>query len=73
MSKRGRDLKGVISRQKRYSTLAKQEGDYAKKSERRSNKRGLHEMAKDSRREAKIAYGFSKLRKKFAKEAEKKL
>jgi len=30
-------------------------------------------MAKDSRREAKIAYGFSKLRKKFAKEAEKKL
>ena len=56
MDKRERDLNGVISRQKRYSTLAKQEGDYAKKSQRRSSKRGLKEMAKDSANEAKICY-----------------
>lgn len=73
MSKRERDLKGVISRQKRYSTLAKQEGDYAKKSQRRSSKRGLKEMAKDSANEAKICYGFAALRKNIAKKAEKKL
>ena len=72
MSKLQEDIKGVVSRQKRYSTLAKNEGKYAEKQafkERRSHK---PEMAKDSEREAKIAFGFSAYRKHIAeKEAEK--
>jgi len=73
MEKTQRDIKGVISRQKRYSTLAKQEGDYAKKAEKKERKRGLKEMAKDSAHEAKVAYSFAKKRKSIVSKEEKKL
>lgn len=73
MLKKERDLKGVISRQKRYSTLAKQEGDYAKKAASRERKRGLKEMEKDSNHEAKVAYKFAKKRMDIVMKEEKKL
>ena len=73
MLKKERDVKGVISREKRYSTLAKKEGDYAKKVEHSESKRGLKEMAKDSRHEAKVAYSFAKKRKAIVSKEEKKL
>jgi len=41
-----KDVKHVISREKRYSTEAKQEGDYAKKQATIEKKRGLKEMAR---------------------------
>ena len=44
--KKQSDIKGVISREKRYSTLAKQEGAYAKKAAASEKKRGLKEMAR---------------------------
>ncbi len=72
-SKRERDIKGVISREKRYSTLAKKEGNYAKKSASRERKLGLKEMAKDSVHEAKVAYSFAKKRKSIVSKEEKKL
>ena len=68
-----RDIKGVIAREKRYSTLAKQEGQYAKKAATREGKRGLTEMAKDSRHEAKIAFEFAKKRRAIVSKEEKKL
>lgn len=67
------DIKGVISRQKRYSTLARKEGDYAKKVEAKEKRRGLKEMAKDSAHEAKVAYQFAKKRKSIVKNEERKL
>lgn len=72
-TKSNRDIKGVIARQKRYSTLAKQEGDYAKKAAVSEKKRGLKEMAKDSKAEAKIAYSFAKKRTGIVHKEEKKL
>ena len=67
------DVKGVVKRQKRYATLAKKEGEYAKRQEKREKKEHLPEMAKDSEREAKIAFGFSAYRKKIAENEAKKL
>jgi hypothetical protein len=66
-------VKGVVSRQKRYATLAKKEGEYALKKEAEEKKEHKPEMARDSAREAKIAFGFSKKRKKFAQQEKKKL
>lgn len=68
-----KDIKGVIKRQKRYATLAHKEGVYAKKIEKRERSKGLKEMAKDSAREAKIAFGFERERKGIARSEEKKL
>jgi|GEM_PF-5970739 hypothetical protein len=68
-----KDIKGVISREKRYSTLAKQEGAYAKKAAASEKKRGLKEMAKDSRHEEKVAYEFAKKRKVIVSKEKKKL
>jgi hypothetical protein len=66
MTKKKRDLKGVISREKRYSTLAEKEGDYAKKISQKEKVQGLREMEKDSNREAHIAYAFAKKRREIA-------
>ena len=68
-----KDIKGVVKRQKRYATLAKKEGKYALKQEKKEKKQHLPEMAKDSEREAKIAFNFSALRKDIAKKEEAKL
>jgi len=73
MTKKERDVKGVISREKRYSTLAKKEGQYAKKAEASERKRHLPEMAKDSAHEAKVAFEFAKKRKAIVHKEEKKL
>lgn len=71
-SKKIRDIKGVIKREKYYSTLAKKEGKYALKKMRSEKKAGKKEMAKDSRHEAKVAFQFAKKRKNIvAKEAKK--
>lgn len=72
MDKKEKDIKGVVSRENRYATLAKKEGDYAKKQFKIEKSKGLREMAKDSAREALIAYAFSKKRREIA-EREKKL
>lgn len=72
-NKKRKDIKGVISRQKRYSTLAREEGKYAKKKESEERKKGLKEMASDSSREAKIAFSFAKKRQKIVRKEEKKL
>lgn len=67
------DIKGVVSKQRKYATLAKKEGQYAEKQAVKEKKSRKPEMAKDSKREAKIAFGFSKLRTKFANDEAKKL
>jgi hypothetical protein len=72
-SKRSKDVKGVVSRQKRYSTLAKKEGNYALKKAAEEKKKHLPEMEKDSEREAKIAFSFANKRNKIAKNEAKKL
>jgi hypothetical protein len=71
--KRTSDIKGVVKRQKRYSTLARREGEYALKKEKQEHKEHAPEMAKDSAREAKIAFSFAKKRKKIAGLEQKKL
>ena len=68
-----KDIKGVVSRQKRYATLAKKEGEYALKKEGQEKKAHDPEMAKDSAREAKIAFKFAKKRRKIAQKESKKL
>lgn len=68
-----RDVKGVVSRQKRYATLAKKEGDYALKQAKKERKHHEPEMEKDSEREAKIAFAFSAYRKGVANREAKKL
>ncbi len=68
-----RDIKGVISRQKRYATLAANEGKYALKKAKVEKKKNEPEMEKDSEREAKIAFGFSAFRKHIAEKEAKKL
>ena len=68
-----KDIKGFISRQKRYATLAKKEGDYAAKQAVKEKGKRETEMAKDSKREAKIAYSFSTYRKQIANREAKKL
>ena len=73
MSKQKKDIKGVISRQKRYSTLARKEGDYALKTAKKEKSKHESEMAKDSEREARIAFGFSAYRKHIAEAEERKL
>ncbi len=67
------DVLGVVKRQKRYSTLAKKEGDYAKKKEAEEKRKHDPEMAKDSAREAQVAYAFARRRKRIAEEEKKKL
>jgi len=71
--KRITDIIKTVARQKRYSTLAKKEGDYAKQKEKEERKHGMTEEAKDSSREARIAYMFAKKRKKWAEQEQKKL
>lgn len=71
--KRVADIKGVIKRQKMYSTLARQEGKYALKKEKEEKKEKAPEMAEDSAREAKIAFEFANKRKKIVEAETKKL
>ena len=71
--KKASDIRGVVKRQKMYSTLARKEGEYALKKEVEEVKEKAPEMAKDSAREAKIAFSFAKKRKKIAGLEEKKL
>jgi hypothetical protein len=71
--KRAADIRGVVKRQKMYSTLARHEGEYALKKEHEEKKEGAPEMAKDSAREANVAFQFAKKRKKIAGLEEKKL
>lgn len=70
---KNKDVKGVVSRQKRYATLAKKEGKYALKQEKKEKAKREPEMAKDSAREAEIAFKFSAYRKKIAEAESKKL
>lgn len=67
------DVKGVVARQKRYSTLAKKEGEYALKKAKQERKRHDSEMQHDSEREAKIAFSFASMRKHIAEEESRKL
>ena len=67
------DVKGVIRRQRRYATLAEGEGRYALKKKTIEKKKREPEMAKDSDREARIAFAFSKARRRVADEETKKL
>ena len=67
------DIKGVVSRQRRYATLAKKEGEYALKQEKKEEKENKPEMAHDSANEAKIAFKFAKKRRKIAAKEQKKL
>lgn len=73
MKKSQKDIQGVVSRQKRYSTLAKNEGKYAEKQAVKEKKSHKPEMARDSEREAKIAFGFSAYRKHIAENEARKL
>lgn len=67
------DIKGVISREKRYSTLAKKEGIYAKKIAKKEQSKGMKEEANDSKHEAKVAFMFAKKRRDIVSKEKKKL
>jgi hypothetical protein len=71
--KRVSDIKRVITRQKRYATLARQEGTYALKKKKEEEREGAPESAQDSAREAKIAFVFARKRKEIVKNEEKKI
>ena len=71
--KQEEDIKGVVSREGRYATLAKKEGDYAMKQIPKEKAKGMKEMAKDSKHEAKVAYMFAKKRKSIAAKESRKL
>jgi hypothetical protein len=71
--RRVQDIKGVIKKQKMYSTLARREGDSALKAEAKERKEHAPEMAADSEREAKVSFKFAKARKKIATLEQKKL
>lgn len=73
MNKKERDIKGVVKRERYYSTLAKKEGKYALKQVKKEARAGKTEMAKDSRHEAKVAFEFAAKRKKIASKEAKKL
>lgn len=73
MNRSEKDIIGVVSRQKRYATLAKKEGQYAEKQVVKEKKSHKPEMAKDSEREARIAFTFSAYRSKIAEKEAKKL
>ena len=73
MEMKKKDIKGVVSRQKRYATLAKKEGQYALKKAFEEKKKHLPEMEADSKREAKIAFSFAKKRKAIAAKEKQKL
>lgn len=73
MTMKNRDIKGVVSRERRYSTLAKKEGKYALAQEKKEKARGDPEMAKDSAHEAKIAFQFAHKRREIADREAKKL
>ena len=68
-----RDIKGVVKRQRRYSTDAKDEGKYAIQQEAKELRKHLPEMAHDSANEAKIAFSFARKRRKIADKEEHKL
>ena len=68
-----KDVKGVIKRQKRYATLAEQEGKYAEKIAKKESSKHLPEMAKDSKQEAKVAFSFANKRRKIVQKEKKKL
>jgi len=70
---RKKDIKGVVSRQKRYATLAKKEGKYALEKAKEEKKKKMPEMTKDSKEEASVAFAFSKMRRKKADKESKKL
>lgn len=61
-----KDIEGVIKRQRQYATLAENEGKYALKQESKERKKRFPEMAKDSAREAGIAFLFAEKRRKLA-------
>lgn len=71
--KRTADIRGVVKKQRMYSSLARREGQYALKKEKEEEKEGAPEMANDSAREAKIAFVFARKRKEIASNEEKKL
>ena len=71
--KRAQDIKGVVKKQKMYSTLARRDGKDALKAETKEKKEHAPEMAKDSAREAKVSFQFAKARKKIVSLEEKKL
>ena len=71
--KKAADIRGVIKRQKMYSTLARNEGRYALSKEKEEEKEKAPEMAKDSAQEAKIAFQFAKKRRKIVKKEINKL
>lgn len=73
MEKKVADIRGVVKRQKRYATLAKKEGKYAKKKAKEETKKHMPEMAKDSKHEAEVAFDFASKRKKIAQAESKKL
>lgn len=68
-----KDIEGVVKRQRQYATLAKKEGKYALQQEKKEKASHKPEMAKDSAREAEIAFKFSSYRKKIAESEAKKL
>lgn len=63
----------LMAWQGQYATLAKKEGNYALKKEKQERYDKKPEMAMDSAREAKIAFGFSAYKRKIAEQASKKL
>ena len=72
-SKKQKDIKGVVKRQRYYASLAKNEGKGALERMKKERKSGKTEMAKDSKNEAKICFMFAKKRKGIAAKALKKL
>lgn len=72
-SKKIKDIKKVVKREKTFSTLAKEEGKGAAKREKAEKKAGLKEAAKDSKWEMGVDNKFAKIRAKKANVEKRKL
>lgn len=70
--KRLEDRRRAAAREKKFSSLAKDEAQGAAKRAKRETKANMPISAKDSRREAKIDMQWSKKRKKLANAIERK-
>jgi len=72
-SKKVKDVKKTVGLEKRWSTEAKQEGEYAKKRSKEEGKKGNKVMADEMDWDADVAQKFAVIRKKRANKLEKQI
>lgn len=72
-SKKVKDVKKTVGLENRWSTEAKQEGEYAKKRSKEERGKGNKVMAEEMDWDADVAQKFAVIRKKRANKLEKQI